>query len=97
MHHVEGANDEEVSLFHAKTNGEIELVSWYWSKYNETVKIALEVMKRVKGRTSISVDDSNRTKISQVSDKDLGELFRIYEDVIKQISEIELTKNPDYK
>ena len=94
---IEGVKGKDVSLFHVKTDGTVELISWYWKKYFETIKLGPEIIERIKDKINIPVDDSNNcTNITQISDEDIKKLFVIYKDVIKRIEETELTEDPDY-
>ena len=94
---VTGINGTDFSLFHVMTNGEIELISWFWRKYNETISMILGMVKKIKSETAIPIDDKNKAYISKISDSDIDKLFAIYTDVIGEISKMKLSVNADYK
>ncbi|MEI7579286.1 MAG: hypothetical protein WCJ58_04575 [bacterium] len=97
---IEAANGETVSIFHAKTNGEIEVISWYWKSYKETIAILPSIIQEINTKTSIKLNPKNKVyicKISNLTLDDMNNLFQIYSDAIKKIEKMNLSFNPGNK
>lgn len=99
---VTGQNGEKLSLFLVTTTGQLEILSGYWQKYNESLAKYKEFMEQASGAVAAIPAEAVQTNayrctIADISDEEIGKLIDVYKKIIEWAQSTELSTNPVFK